>query len=288
MKKHFNYLPYAGIGDFAYIGCSPADESAAAAVADILVNCGFRLSCDSCGGKFAQSPADLAETITHCSGAVVFLSEKSIESLAFRNAINYLLSLRKPLVCIKSGDFQLGYGLDMQLANIPVIALDNPEETAEALIQSGVLTQAMVGEGMEKRNFNRRRNYIITAMVAVTVLAFALYLGSVIRERTSAAYILRNTNGSKYVNIAKYGDEGIIAMAGKTVGELDLSGGTFTNLLNIKDVSATTVNVSDIPLNIVLWPLAQIKGIETVKISQDQVIYARDLCHAGITVVVEH
>ena len=288
MKKLFNYLPYEGMGDFAYIGCSSADESAASAVADILVSRGFRLSCDSCGGKFAQSPAALAETITHSSGAVVFLSEKSIENLAFRNAINYLLSLRKPLVCVKTGEFQLGYGLDMQLANIPMLTLGTPKETAEALIQSGVLTHAMVGEGMEKRKFNRRRNFIITAMVAVTVLIFALYVGSVIKERTSAAYILQNTDGSSYVNIAKYGDEGIVAMAGKTVGELDLSGGTFTNLLNIEEVSATTINVSDIPSTVALWPLMQVKGIETVKISQDQVIYARDLCNAGITVVVQH
>ncbi len=288
MKKQFRYLPYAGVGDFAYFGCDAADEPSAAAVAEILVSRGFRLSCDSCGGKFAQSPSALAETIAHCGGAVAFLSEKSIESLAFRNVINYLLSLRKPLVCVKLGEFQLGYGLDMQLANIPMIALSTPEETAEALMQSGVLTQTMVGEGMEKRNFNHKRNYIIIAMVAVTVLAFGLYLGSVIRERTSAAYILQNTDGSKYVNIAKYGDEGIAAMAGKTVGELDLSGGTFTTLLNIKGVSAATVNVSDIPSNVALWPLVQVKGIETVKISQNQVIFARDLCNAGITVVVVH
>ena len=288
MKTQFSYLPYSGASDFAYFGCSAADEPAAAAVADILVSRGFRLSCDSCGGKFAQSPSALAETIAHCGGAVVFLSEKSIESLAFRNVINYLLSLRKPLVCVKLGEFQLGYGLDMQLANIPMIALISPEETAEALMQSGVLSQTMVGEEMEKRNINRKRNYIITAMVAAAVLAFALYLGSVIRERTSAAYILQNTDGSKYVNIAKYGDEGIAAMEGKTVGELDLSGGTYTSLLNIKDVSAATVNVSDIPSNVALWPLVQVKGIETVKISQNQVIFARDLCNAGITVVVVH
>ena len=288
MKTQFSYLPYSGASDFAYFGCSAADEPAAAAVADILVSRGFRLSCDSCGGKFAQSPSALAETIAHCEGAVVFLSNKSIESLAFRNVINYLLSLRKPLVCVKLGEFQLGFGLDMQLANIPVFTFSSPEKTAEALLQSGALTQTMVGEGMEKRNINRKRNYIIIAMVAVTVLAFGLYLGSVIRERTSAAYILQNTDGSKYVNIAKYGDEGIVAMAGKTVGELDLSGGTFTSLLNIKDVSATTVDVSDISQKVALWPLAQVNGIETVKISQDQVIYARDLCNAGITVVVVH
>lgn len=288
MKKQFRYLPYTGIGDFAYIGCGSVDESAAATVADILVNRGFRLSCDSCGGKFAQSPAALAETIAHCGGAVVFLSEKSIESLAFRNVINYLLSLRKPLVCVRLGEFQLGYGLDMQLANIPMLVLDSPKETSEALIQSGVLTQTMVGEGMEKRKFNRKRNIIMMAMVALTVLSFGLYLGSVIRERTSAAYILRNTDGSNYVNIAKYGDEGIVAMAGKTVGELDLSGGTFSTLLNIQEVSATTINVSDIPSNVALWPLLRVKGIQTVKISQDQVKYARDLCNAEITVVVEH
>ena len=288
MKKQFTYLPYTGMGDYAYFGCASVDEPGAAAVADLLGKRGFHLFCDSCGGKYAQTPAEAAQAIFHSKGAVVFLSEKSMESLAFRNAINYLLSLRKPLVCVKMGDFQLSYGLDMQLANIKMLPYTTAEETAQALMGSGVLTQEMVGEPMGKRSFHRKRTYIILGMSAAAVLIFALSVGTVIQKRTSADYILRDTDGSAYVNIAEFGDEGLSAMAGKTIGELDLSGGTFTSLTALKEVSATTVNVSDLSANTALWPLTRVQGIETVKISQEQCIYARELCDAGLTVVVTH
>jgi len=286
MKKYFTCLPYVGVGEYACLGCSAADEAAAAQVADILVGRGFRLSCNSCGGKYAQTPADVAESLAHCSGAVMFLSEKSMESLAFRNEINYLLSLRKPLVCVKLGEFRLGYGLDMQLANIRLLPYTTPEETAQALIDTGILTQDMMGEGMEKRNFNRKHTYIILGMVAAAVLIFALSLSAVIRERSTAAFVLQDVDGSAYVNISEYGDEGLAAMAGKSVEELDLSGGTFSSLRAIKDISAATVNVSGLPADVALWPVSQVQGIKTVKLSQEQLIYARELCNAGITVVV--
>jgi len=286
MKKQFTYLPYAGVGGYAYWSCIGEDEPIAAEVAELLAARSFRLYNDACGGKYAQSPAAVAEAIARCDGAVVFLSEKSIDSLAFRNAINYLLSLRKPLVCVKLGDFKLEHGLAVQLANIASVPYTTAEETAEALVQSGVLTQDMVGAGMEKRDFNRKRNYIMLAMVALAVTIFALSALLTVQKHRSPAYTLRDADGSDYVNIASYGDEGLTAMAGKTVGELDLTDGVFTSLAAAKDVSAATVNVSGVSAEVALWPLTQVQGIKTVKISQDQVIYAGDLCRAGLTVVV--
>jgi len=218
---------------------------------------------------------------------LLFGAEAGI-GLAFRNEINYLLSLRKPLVCVKLGEFRLGYGLDMQLANIRLLPYTTPEETAQALIDTGILTQDMMGEGMEKRNFNRKHTYIILGMVAAAVLIFALSLSAVIRERSTAAFVLQDVDGSAYVNISEYGDEGLAAMAGKSVEELDLSGGTFSSLRAIKDISAATVNVSGLPADVALWPVSQVQGIKTVKLSQEQLIYARELCNAGITVVVTH
>lgn len=288
MKKQFSYLPYVGIDEYAYLGCIAADEPMAAEVADRLGARGFRFICDSCGGKFAQSPAAVAEAIAHCGGAVVFLSEKSMETLAFRNEINYLLSLRKPLICVKLGEYTLGHGLDMQLVNIKTISYTDPEETAEALVESGILTQEMMGEGMKKRDFNRKRLYIIAAMVAAAVLIFSLCVNAVIQKRISPAFVLQDVDGSEYVNISRYGDEGIAAMAGKSVRELDLSGGEFTSLMAMKDLCAEIVNASDIAADIPLWPLGQVQGLKTVKVDQQQLIYARDLCDAGITVVVVH
>ena len=288
MKKHFSYLPYSGVGDYAYFGCGAVDEPIAAEVLEILAVRGFNFSCDSIGSKLAETPEHRANSIANCSGAVIFLSEKSIEALGFRNAINYLLSLRKPLICVKIGNFKLGHGLDMQLANIPMISYDTADGTAEDLLQSGVLTYDMVGEPMERVINNRKRTYIILGMFITAIIIFALSVGAVIKKHNSAEYILSDADGSAYVNIAQFGDDGLTAMSGKSVDELDLSGGEYSSLTAIKNVSAKTVNVSDISPELALWPLTQVKGIETVKISQDQVIYGRELCNAGLSVVVTH
>ncbi len=288
MKKRFNFLPYGGREPYAYFGCFADDEPIAAEIVDQLVNRGFRVFNDACESKFALTPSETANGIHDCAGAVVVVSKKSIENLAFRNTINYLLSLRKPLVCVKIGDFDLSYGLEMQLANIPQIAFHSVDETMNELLQCPVLTQDMLGAGMMRREYNRKRNLILFGMITAAVLVFATAAFVVVQKRTSPEYVLRNVDGSEYVNIAKFGDDGIDGMKGKTVGELDLSGGEFTTLTAMKDVFATTVNVSDISIEVPLWPLTLMEGIETVKISQDQRIFAGELCDAGITVVVTH
>lgn len=287
MTKYFSYLPYKGVNSFAYFGCSKEDEAIASELVDALVSEGFRLYCDSCGSKYKNSAEEIASALNSADSAIVLLSEKSVENLAFRNAINYLLSMRKKLVCIKLGDFKLSHGLDMQLANIKTIPYASIEETVNEVLKTDVLTQEMIGEGMEKRVINRKRNFVMAGMIAAAVLIFAVSAFTIIDKRTSPEYLLKDVDGYEYLSISKYGDEGIAALAGKSIGELDLSGGKYSNLAAIKDIKVKTINVSDIG-ELALRPLRQVEGLETVKISQDQVEYAGDLFDAGLLIEIVH
>lgn len=287
MTKYFSYLPYKGVNSFAYFGCSKEDEAIASELVDALVSEGFRLYCDSCGSKYKNSAEEIASALNSADGAIVLLSEKSVENLAFRNAINYLLSMRKKLVCIKLGDFKLSHGLDMQLANVITISYTSIEDVVNEILTSDVLTQDMIGEGMEKRVFNRKRNFIIAGMIAAAVLIFVVSAFTIIDKRTSPEYLFKDVDGYEYLNISKYGDEGIAALAGKRIGELDLSGGKYSNLAAVKDIQVKTINVADIG-ELALRPLRQIEGLETVKISQDQVSYAGELFDAGFLIEIVH
>ena len=287
MTKYFSYLPYNGINSFAYFGCCKEDETIASELADALVAEGFRLYCDSCGSKYQNSAEETASALNSADSAIVLLSEKSVENLAFRNAINYLLSMRKKLVCIKLGDFSLSHGLDMQLANVKTISYTSIEETVNEVLETDVLTQDMIGEGMEKRVINRKRNFIMAGMIAVAVLIFVESALTIIDKRTSAEYLFKDVDGYEYLNISKYGDEGIAALAGKRIEELDLSGGKYSNLAAVKDIKVKTINVADIG-ELALRPLRQVEGLETVKISQDQVEYAGDLFDAGLLIEIVH
>ena len=287
MTKYFSYLPYKGVNSFAYFGCTKEDEAIASELADALVSEGFRLYCDSCSSKYKNSAEEIASALNSADSAIVLLSEKSVENLAFRNAINYLLSMRKKLVCIKLGDFKLSHGLDMQLANVKTISYTSIEDVVNEILTSDVLTQDMIGEGMEKRVFNRKRNFIMAGMIAAAVLIFVVSAVTIIDKRTSPEYLFKDVDGYEYLNISKYGDEGIAALAGKRIGELDLSGGKYSNLAAVKDIKVKTINVSDIG-ELALRSLRQIEGLETVKISQDQVSYAGELFDAGFLIEIVH
>lgn len=287
MNKSFSYLPYAGVNSFAYYGCTKDDIGIASEIANILVSKGFRLYLDARGGKNEASSINLSNSIMACQGAIVFISSKSIESLSFRNVINNIISIKKPAVFIKIGDFDLAYGLDMQLANCNIIKYTNTSDTVSALLDSTVLTQDMMGEGMVEANDNSKKLYIMLAMAIIALLIFVFSAISIINKRTSVEYVLSDVNNVEYLNIAKYGDEAIEILSGRTITELDLSNGSFTSLDGVEKININTINVSDLS-DVSLNILKKIEGLKAVKLSQDQIQYANELISKGIRVIITH
>jgi|GEM_PF-1381437 len=286
MKQHFTYLSYNGTDDYAYLGCFSAQEPLAAQVLALLACRGMRFSYAVTGGRETPDSEALAERIANCRAAILFLSPESLESLSFRNTVNYLLSLRKPLFCIKTADFPLSHGLEMQLANIPVTVFSTPEDTAEQLLQSGILTQDIVGPCMLQKTDTHRKKRISAVMIAAFLVAFLACAAAAVAKKTSPATLLRDADGSSYLSISAYGDKGIDALADKSVQELDLSDGHFSSIDGIEKINIETVNVAGLPDKISLRPLLSVNGLQTVKIDQTQLIYARELYNAGLRVEI--
>lgn len=288
IRKKFSYKSYIGTESFAFFGCTKDDEGIASNIADKLVKKGFRLCFDTRGNKKESSFVELSNSINACNGAIIFLSKKSIETLAFRNIVNTLVSINKPLIVFKIGEFELSHGLDMQLANSKIVLYTNANDAVESILETGVLTQNMIGEGMEQISANSKRIVIMISMVAIVAVIFALSAIGIINQRTSAEYILKDVNNLEYLNISKYGDAAIDVLKGKNFEELDLSFGTFDSLEGLKEINIKTINVSDITNDLSLSSLKNIKGLKTVKISQNQLKYADELSDWGLRVVITH
>lgn len=286
MNKTFSYLPYLGVNSFAYFGCYGDDIKIASEIANVLVRKGFRLYLDARGNKKEISSVDLSNSIDTSDGAIIFISKKSIESLAYRNIINNLISLKKPTVFIKIGEFDLAYGLEMQLSNLNVVSYVDVEKTVNSILDYGVLTQDMIGEGMKEKTANNKRIIIMISMVVVFLLIFAVASKRIIDNLTSPEYLLKDVNDLDYLNISDYGTEAISALKGKSFGELDLSKGKFDSLQGLEDINIKTINVSDIDVS--LSTLTKIKGLEVVKICQKQIGYAEELCDAGLRIIITH
>lgn len=286
-NKTFSYKPYVGTDSFAFFGCTKEDEGIASNIADILIKKGFRLFLDARGDKHESSSIELSNSISNCSGAIIFISKKSIEALSFRNIVNNLISINKPLIVIRIGDFELTHGLDMQLANSNIISYSNINDTVESILESGVLTQSMIGEGMEELTTNNKKIMIMMAMILIGIVIFIISAVGIINKRTSPEYLLKGVNNLEYLNISKFGDSAITALEGRKFDELDLSSGKFSDLKGIEKISIKRINVSDIA-DISLKQLKNVQGLETVKISQDQIEYADELIDAGLRVVIVH
>lgn len=283
-NKQFKYLPYLGTDSYAYLGCTKEDIDYAIQVSEFLVKNGFRLFLNSFDKK-ELSYEQISESINKADSAIVFLSKEGIENLDFRNSINYLLSLNKKIIFIKIGNFELSHGLDMQLANADIISFTTAKDIASKIIDS-VLTQDMIGEGMKYRVVSKTKYYIM-ALMAITVIGiFSIVTTNIIKERQTAEYILKDVDGYEYVNISSFGPEGIDALKGKSIVELDLGDAEYKNIDGIKDIKVNVVDVSDISEYVMLRPLKQVEGLETVKISQAQCKMAEELIDTGLRVIV--
>lgn len=256
MKK-LPYIPYSGAEKYAFFGWN-GDCPEAAQTAEKLMRRGVRLFWDDGTGGADR----VSRAIADGAACVFFLTEAGCRSKAFRNEINFALSLKKAVICVKLGDFSLADGLSMQLANVQCVPFSGGTESAEALLTSGVLTQDTMGGGMQAAKENRQK----PIMAAMTVLALCLFLAAAffaVQLRTSPRYALRDADGSEYLNISRYGEEAFSCLEGFTIGTLDISDGEFDCTHGLEKIH-----------------------VDTVRLNQNQLALASEIFPMGIAVEV--
>lgn len=289
--KTFKYESYSGEEEYLFVCCCRNDFEKAAACAEQLIAVNrVRVFFDVCDDSVNNDAETIAEAIFHCNGAMFFLSAKSCADLGFRNSINYAIGLQKSILCIKTEEFAVSHGLDMQLANVPILMYKDASAASTEIIESGIVTQQMIGQGMELRKREHRKTLQYLMLAAGIVIIFSVAAFFIIKGRVdyynSPEYLLRDADGSEYIDISAYKEEGLEAMQGMSVGTLSLKDGDFHDLNAIAGISAAVVDVTGNPNVSTLWPLTQCKDLEAVKLSQDMLQFANDLVKAGITVIV--
>lgn len=286
--KAFAYQSYTGTEPFLLLKACKADMPYALSLGDKLVREGVRVFLDVCETRDSRAPEQTADALQNCDRAIFLLSEKACESLEMRNAVNYALAIKKDLLCLKTDTGKLSHGLDMQLANVTMLPYDD-KTLMDALRTHECLTQNVIGEGMERKNVNRKKQVILAGIAAVMVAL--LVVGGIFAKRRidyyrSAEYVFRNADGSEYINIASYGSAGITALAEKSVKELDLTDGGFTDLGGIGKVKVEQLTLAGNPDLTDLHEIFYCQGLHRVVVSQDMLEAVNHYPHDNIQVVV--
>jgi len=280
----YAYENYIGDRDFIFIRCCKSDNDRCIPYVHKLVQSGVKVFLDVQGSKSGEKPSRVAQAIACCETALFFISKRSCESMEFRNGINYAMEINKPTVYVALEEDPLAYGLEMQLANVPRIAYS--EDIEDKLKEYEVITQNVLGGEAVRKQVDIRRKVLMWGAIAVLVMTFIIAAVAIVRNRVayynSPQYALRDADGSEYVNIAAYGEDGIKALAGMTIGELDLTGSDVNDISGIRNMTVEILNVTDCNQLHNLKYIRGCPGLGRVKLSQDMLKYAYDLMYEGI------
>lgn len=286
-SSSFKYLPYIGPDKFIFICAFNHDLKLADKLADLLVKDDYLLFYDCIDSDNEADPEEVATGILNCEKAIFILSEQSCDNLNFRNCINYALKEKKDVTIIKDSSFAPTHGLDMQLANVRNIEKDNVENIIKNLKELNVLNNELKGEGLRiKKTDNKKKKIVL--IVSTLLIVFALLSAIFIKKRidylNSAEYVLKDVDGSEYVDITMLDESALTYLKDKTIGTLYMDGMDLKDISAISDINVTEIIISHNPHVSTLRYICDCKGIKEVCISMDMYKYAKDLVENGIRV----
>ena len=288
-KSKYAYLPYAGPKGFIFMRASAGDMPLADSVANALAEKKVRLFYDCAGSKSGIRPEEVASGIKNCERAIFILSDEACANRDFRNGIKYALKEKKKVICIRDEDFKPGYGLDIQLANVPAITSRKASEIVEELEKEDFTPEMVTGEGLVAKEDNKagkQRMKIMIAALAVLLVVGGFIIKNRVDYLNSAEYQLKDIDNVEYLDISNFDENALALLDGRTIGTL------YMEDMGLKDISAISgINVQnvDIAHNPDLSSLAAIEncsGIQSVTVSQDMLGPAKELLDAGLEVKV--
>lgn len=278
------YQAYQGPKDFVFIRGCKEDERLLNEITQKLIDRKIRVFYDLSSTKRSHSQEDIASAILNSSLCIFVLSKKAADSLDLRNSINYALSLKKDVVCIRKDEGELSHGLDMQLSNITFFR--NSDELVEYIQKK---YESCIGEGQILSSDDKQKKVLAVALIA---LAGLLLLGSImfiserIRYFNSAEYQLGKIDDVEYLDFTSFSQDDLVYLKGKKIDEINFKDMDIDSVKGIEEVQTETVDLSGNPRLKNVNPIIMSDTIKTVMISQDMIRIADTLYSAGIEVVV--
>ena len=281
---NIKYQAYQGPEDFIFIRAYKDDEGLLSGITNRLIDQKIRVFYDLASSRKSHRQEEIASAILNSSLCVIVLSKKAADSLDLRNSINYALSLKKDVVCIRKDEGELSHGLDMQLSNITFYR--NTDELIEYTEHN---YRSCIGEGQIISTVDQRRKMMTIAMVILAALFLMIsvfFITNRIGYFNSAEYRLKDIDNVEYLDFSSFKQGDIICLENRTIDEISFKDMDISSIKDIDKVNVRVIDISGNPDLKNIQPIIRSKTIKTVMISQDMIKIADLLCLAGIEVVV--
>ena len=168
----------------------------------------------------------------------------------------------------------------MQLANVDMIETNDAETIINELEKRGVLSDNLKGQGLVYKEDNSRKKLSLI-ILGITMILFVITSFFLIRNRlayvNSPEYLLKDVNGSEYLDISGFDERALKALKGMSIGTLNMDGMGIKDISDIVDINVKEVIISHNPEVSTLWYLKKCDGLKKVTVSEDMLKYVRDL-----------
>lgn len=264
-NSRFVYKSCITDAGFLYIACNDGGDKKASKLANLLAGEGAYIYYDIMKGE----PREAADAITKAKATVFILTKDAVDSLAFRNKVNFAINEKKHIICLNVDDCKLSYGLEMQLANIPVLRFESVGNAMDILKEKEVLTQEVMGGSMDRVNISYTRRIVTGVIIAIAIIGFLVGSFFIIKGRMD------------YLNSDAYR----ITQYGNVLGSLDLSNMGISDISAISGMTIRVLDISNNPLLTDMSPLLEVKGLEKVYVDQDMLKYLVKYKDSGFLII---
>ena len=276
MKNNLFYNSYEGNEPYIFLRFDKADRQSVSGIVNQLIEREFRICYHEHDRRILADSEWLADRIISSSLAVFLISKDSLQSLEFRNCINFALNRKKPVFCIFLDDEKLEYGFDMQLATVPGIRrnrYENANGLCDDILKTDYFSQALRGEDAKSiRKSNRKRTVVLGVMASILVLflvSAALIVMNRMQYENSAAGQVSKLTETDYLDLSDQDASIIGLLKGKTITTLVLRNMGITDVSALESVVCEELDLSENPAINTLEPLLDNTHLKTVKVTQD-------------------
>jgi len=270
------YQSYLGDKPYIFLRYCEFDSKIASELVNNLIDRQFRLNYDIQVKKKITDSEWIATRIGQAELVIFLISGQSLESLEFRNSINFAISLKKTIFCLYLDDEKPGYGFDMQLSNIPSAKLSeyaNVTELFDSIVKNGLFLQQMRSESAKVPIQNNLRKTTAIAAI-ITVITLTLILGVAIavyriRYDNSIEGQLKQLTSTDYLDLSGESSSTIELLKGKTITTLVVRNMGLTELDALAYVDCEQLDLSSNPHVTTLEPLLNNTSLKIIKLSKD-------------------
>ena len=276
MKDILFYHSYNGNEPYIFLLFDKSNRRTAYQIVNRLIERQFRICYHEHDNRVLADSDGLAERMISSALTIFLISAESLQSLAFRNCINYALSKKKRIFCIFLDDETLEYGFEMQLTTVPGVkssGFKNASELSESILKTQYFNQDMRGDDAKiPIKSNRKKKAVLGIMASILILFFvsaAALIAYRIHYDSSFAGQVEKLTETDYLDVSNKDASVIELLKDKSIRTLVARNMGLTDIGVLQYVDCEELDLSQNPRINSLEPLLENKNLKILRVTQD-------------------